>query len=298
MKEISQNLRFLESERSFGGWVDKSDLIGKIAVADDTIVFTRPNGFGKTMLLSAFESLFSRGIEDFRGLKIDGAWHDRTYKVIRLELAGMVHAGCGASDACEMFTDAFKQRILDAMPIAKVGAVRAEEVERLEVADILRRCLRQCDAKSLVLLVDDCDAPETEASEYPEIQPWVRAEMSSFFETVKDFESVFRFTFMTGVSARAAANLFGGFNSFTDQSSAEKYNELLGFTEKELHLYFDGLIQDAALALQTTAEDVNVRLKSRCGGHRFSPAAKETLYNPGAVLQFLRSQSRREVTDL
>lgn len=65
-------------------YVDKTAMIARLAETEDAPVFlTRPRGFGKSLLVSAFESLFSRGLHDFKGLDIDTGeekWTDKTYK--------------------------------------------------------------------------------------------------------------------------------------------------------------------------------------------------------------------------
>ncbi|SFK53504.1 Predicted AAA-ATPase [Succinivibrio dextrinosolvens] len=51
-------------------YVDKTLLIYKIARQRSPVYLTRPSRFGKSLLLSTFDSLFSKGLEDFKGLSI------------------------------------------------------------------------------------------------------------------------------------------------------------------------------------------------------------------------------------
>ena len=70
-------------------YVDKTDLIFEIASLNDPFFLSRPRRFGKSLLLSTFESLFTHGTEYFKGLKIEKLWNelekDRTYKAIHLD---------------------------------------------------------------------------------------------------------------------------------------------------------------------------------------------------------------------
>ena len=55
-------------------YVDKTRMVYELARNDVPIFLTRPRRFGKSLLVSTFESLFSRGLEDFKGLEIENLW--------------------------------------------------------------------------------------------------------------------------------------------------------------------------------------------------------------------------------
>lgn len=67
-------------------YVDKTDLVYKLASQFAPIVLSRPRRFGKSLLVSTFEALFNGQKELFKGLKIYDLWQDdNKYKVISLE---------------------------------------------------------------------------------------------------------------------------------------------------------------------------------------------------------------------
>ena len=68
-------------------YVDKTDLIYRLACHDSKIFLVRPRRFGKSLLVSTFESLFKYGLRDFEGLIIEKFWNDKTYPVIRLDFS-------------------------------------------------------------------------------------------------------------------------------------------------------------------------------------------------------------------
>ena len=70
-------------------YIDKTDLVAKLAQFDAPIFLSRPRRFGKTTLVSTFHELFSNGLDKFKGLKIvtDNLWNDTTYKVIHLDFS-------------------------------------------------------------------------------------------------------------------------------------------------------------------------------------------------------------------
>ena len=64
-------------------YVDKTDLIYRLASGRKKLFLTRPRRFGKSLLVSTFESLFKYGLRDFSGLKIADLWNEdiSSYKV-------------------------------------------------------------------------------------------------------------------------------------------------------------------------------------------------------------------------
>ena len=76
-------------------YVDHTDLIYEFAYLDGPNFLSRPRRFGKSLLISTLESLFSHGTEFFKGLKIEKLWEERekgnTYKVIRLDFSSFAY---------------------------------------------------------------------------------------------------------------------------------------------------------------------------------------------------------------
>lgn len=69
-------------------YVDKTAMIYELASKRQKYFFTRPRRFGKSLLISTFESLFKYGLRDFKGLEIDRFWEDAGgYKVVRLDFS-------------------------------------------------------------------------------------------------------------------------------------------------------------------------------------------------------------------
>ena len=68
-------------------YVDKTRMIFNICRDSSKVFISRPRRFGKTLLVSTFESLFRNGIRDFKGLAIETLWTDKTYKVVRLDFS-------------------------------------------------------------------------------------------------------------------------------------------------------------------------------------------------------------------
>ena len=68
-------------------YVDKTLLVYQLARQRGKIFLARPRRFGKSLLISTFESLFKNGLRDFQGLAIEKLWRDKTYPVVRLDFS-------------------------------------------------------------------------------------------------------------------------------------------------------------------------------------------------------------------
>ena len=63
-------------------YVDKTEMVFSLAVNRGKYFLARPRRFGKSLLISTFESLFKYGLRDFKGLAIENLWKEEaTYNV-------------------------------------------------------------------------------------------------------------------------------------------------------------------------------------------------------------------------
>ena len=169
-------------------YVDKSRIIAGIAAHKRKFLFTRPAGFGKSLLLSTFEALFRDGSEAFHGLDAEHSWRDRTYDVVRLDF----------SEVAGFATDADFRELFDRLLVRGFARAGFEPEGGSDAVMQLGEWLRPRPARSLVLLIDDYDAPLAAAfgdeSRFKAV--WMR--LDDFFIRTKSCAEVFRFFFMTG----------------------------------------------------------------------------------------------------
>lgn len=265
-------------------YVDKTDLVGSIALIENAPVFlSRPRRFGKSLLLSTFESLFSKGLEDFRGLAIEKTWTEkRTFPVVRLSFAEY--------DLSDVITfrasmyRALRSQFGRFMPIFDHDRSEYEKAP----TDFFRELLEKAGDVELVLLIDEYDAPITHTLNRQAQNQQIIDTLSSFFNILKSYSSKFRFIFITGITRVAHTSLFSVFNNLEDLTIDDRATTLLGMTEEELHRYFDPFVRNAAQVLNMDVDDVYARLKARYDGYQFSFDRKSpSLYNPWSVLNFL-----------
>lgn len=135
-------------------YVDKTALIHSLAATGRGKIFlARPRRFGKSLLVSTFESLFANGLRDFKGLCIEQTWQDSLYPVIRLDFSQIK-----ALSEQEQFSDALKNYLYESF--SHLGF--AYDPSRTSFFAQLDSWLRQQGPNSIVLLIDEYDAPLTE----------------------------------------------------------------------------------------------------------------------------------------
>ena len=267
-------------------YVDKTDLVAKLAQFDAPIFLSRPRRFGKSTLISTFHELFANGLDKFQGLKIvaDNLWNDKTYKVIHLDF----------SIIKEGEKNSFGQSLLTQLKIAC-----QEQPEAADFADSANTYLqfflkRNIDA-NFVLLIDEYDAPLTAVMGDKEEFERRRRVLSDFFSTIKAYSGKFRFIFITGVTRYSNTSIFSAFNNIEDISFDPSYGALVGYTQEELEHYFKDYLENAVTELNQdlgedkyTYDSLIAALKLNYDGYSFDRRCRHHVYNPWSILNFLK----------
>ena len=139
---------------------------------------------------------------------------------------------------------------------------------------------------SIVLLIDEYDAPLTHHLNQPEELSSITKILNNFYATIKQYSGKFRLIFITGVTRTSRVSIFSAFNNLLDLSLREEFNSILGFTQDELSKYFDPYIEKAAKVLKMSKNDVYACIKHHYDGFKFSLESEQTLYNPWSLLNF------------
>lgn len=255
-------------------YIDKTDLIYDLCRYCSKIFLARPRRFGKSLLVSTFESLFKYGLRDFSGLAVEKLWSDQTYKVVRLDF----------SEIFEFESpDVFNERFLKL-----ISRVFYEDAGYDGTPDLLNLSiwLSKQPANSIVLLIDEYDAPLSACLDKPEIFSSVQKILNQFFLTLKTREGCLRFFFMTGITKFANTGIFSGFNNLRDISLSSTYGALLGYTEEEITRHFGFYISKAAEALNCSQEEIIRLLRENYDGFCFDQQASTHVFCPWSVLNF------------
>lgn len=195
-------------------------------------MFTRPRRFGKTLLISTFASLFEHGLKYFEGLKIDKQYRkfwekEKTYKVLRLDFSL-----CSVFPDVKEFLIAFENQLSNAL--IRIGLKLPEENEKDKLVSRFDRLLNGFDDASLVLLIDEYDAPLNRCLDNEKLFSEVKNELYAFYLDLKNQSSKMRFVFMTDVNKYKYLGIFSGANHVIDLSLMSDYGTLLGYTKEEI----------------------------------------------------------------
>ncbi len=266
-------------------YVDKTAMIVRLAETEDAPIFlSRPRRFGKSLLVSTFKALFSRGLQDFKGLDIDTGedkWTDKTYKVIRLDFSKY------AAYDSNRFKKYLSLDLADAFSDVKKINPKDDDGTYYDPAYILNLGVKDADSKSIVLLIDEYDSPVSHHLNNTDETDEIMTVLKTFFANVKSYDEKFRFVFITGITRVADISLFSVFNNLKDISCHKNYATLLGITDEELKNYFAPYVRNAAAVLDMSVSEVYDRMKSLYDGFQFSIENETTVYNPWSVLSFL-----------
>lgn len=265
-------------------YVDKTELIYQLASERGQFLFTRPRRFGKSLLISTFESLFKYGLRDFSGLTIKDKWKDRTYQVIRLDFSNI--RDFSSEDE---FLPLLNEYLFVVM--RRTGI----EVDGLSPAGGLTaffEWLCEQPDNSLVVLIDEYDAPLTACQENTKFFNFIQRILSDFFEELHRCQQSFRFLFITGIVRFNPQILFSSFEHLTDISLSREYGQLLGFTKEELLEFFPEKLRSTAKELNLTNYQLLEKLEDEYGGFCFEETAKQKVLSPWSVLSFLSEPDR------
>ena len=264
-------------------YVDKTDLIHQLAATRDKYFLSRPRRFGKSLLLSTFEALFHDGLRDFGGLKIEELWHERrTWPVLRLDFS---LASVFASR--EEFMDRFCRMVGASMH--RAGLEPPPEQSSRSELDRFDSLLAAAAADSLVLLIDEYDAPLNSCLERPELFTAVRDVLRDFYLSLKANARALRFMFFTGIVRYRHTGIFSGFNIYEDLTLNPRYATLLGYTQAEICRYFEPYLTHAAAVLGLSVDGCLDGLREHYDGFCFDELASATVYAPWSVLNFFKN---------
>ena len=275
-------------------YVDKTALIARLIDEERFVFLSRPRRFGKSLLVSTFESLFKYGLRDFKGLAIEKIWQDKTYPVVTLDFSLLK-----GRDNKPDFQLAFESQLQE--QFASIGFSHDEKSGTLFM-DQLTTFLRLQPCGPIVLLIDEYDAPLTEQLNNPALFEVIRKVMADFFSRLKSASGAFRFLFITGITKYRQVSIFSTLNNLTDISLDPEYGELVGYTKEEVEKYFPDYLENALTRLnsiqrrnqqeQYSHQSLMNALISHYDGFCFDEEASTHVFAPWSVLNFLSSPQR------
>ena len=257
-------------------YIDKTEYIYRMTHSGGCYFFLgRPRRFGKSLLVSTFDSYFSGKKELFEGLAIEQLEKDwTTYPVLHFDLSGGKH----------MEKDQLQRYLLYILSENEEKYnIQNDSVDPNIRLSHLIKTLSQKTGKQVVVLIDEYDAPMLDVAHEKESLDVLRNIMRNFYSPLKDCEPYLRFVFLTGITKFSQVSIFSELNNIKNISMDDEYAGICGITKDELLTQMSEDIDVLAEAQGLTREGAIDKLKENYDGYHFSPNSPD-VYNPFSLL--------------
>ncbi|MBC8620475.1 ATP-binding protein [Parabacteroides faecis] len=262
-------------------YVDKTELVYRLANTDSVYFLSRPRRFGKSLLVSTLEAYFQGKKELFSGLameRLEKSW----------EIYPILHIDFSLTKYTNLF-DLQEQLNLFLLRWEKeYGKEEEETTPAARLQGIIRRAYEQT-GKPIAVLVDEYDAPLLDSNSDIPLQQELRNEMRKFFSPLKGLGQYLRFLFITGISKFSQMSIFSELNNLKNISMRDEFSTICGITEQELLTELEPDIEWMAAANGETFEEARDHLKRQYDGYHFSKRC-EDIYNPFSLFNAFDSK--------
>ena len=262
-------------------YVDKTELVWKIAYTSTPYFLSRPRRFGKSLLLSTFEAYFEGKKELFEGLaieKLETKWEK--HPVLHLDLNAEKY------DSPERLYDILSRQLT--LWEIQYGKGIDENTLSGRFSGVIRRAYEQT-GSSVVVLVDEYDKPLLQALGNDVLLDEYRKTLKAFYGVLKSADRYLRFVFLTGVTKFSQVSVFSDLNQLQDITLWPDYGTLCGITLQELLDTFQPEIKILAANNSISYDDAVQRMTRLYAGYPFC-INSVGIFNPFSVLNVLKSK--------
>ncbi len=284
-------------------YVDKTMYIEKLEnLPEKRILFLRPRKFGKTLFTSTLENYYDlkkeNEFEELFGNTYIGKNPTKlknTYHILKFNFSGIDTSNEEATmkgfknevaSSIQVFVEKYRMNFF----------VNMEEEAEGILDNLIKAFSIQKAGEKIYVIVDEYDhfANELLGFHTDQFKNLVskNGKVRKWYEILKKgTESVVDRIFITGVAPITLDSLTSGFNISSDKTQSASFNEMMGFTNKEL----DTMLEELGINEQERKSLIPI-MKENYDGYKFSIEATEKLYNSNMCLYFLnRYLERREI---
>ena len=257
-------------------YIDKTEYIYRMTHTDGKYFFlSRPRRFGKSLLVSTFQSYFEGKKELFEGLaieKLEKEWNE--YPVLHFDLSKGKH----------MEKEQLNRYLLDIIEKqeARFDCMSNKIDVNIRLDDLIN-AVYQKTGKQVVVLIDEYDAPLLDVAHEKERLDELRNTMRNFYSPLKGNESMLRFVFMTGITKFSQLSIFSELNNIKNVSMDEPYAGICGITKEEMLTQMSDDIDALAEHLELSREETIQELKDHYDGYHFTWPSPD-VFNPYSLL--------------
>ena len=262
-------------------YVDKTELIYRLACQGGYYFLSRPRRFGKSLLVSTMEAYFKGRKELFEGLAIESLEKDWTdYPVLHFDFSGKSYS------QQDSLSDVLNIQLKQMEEDFEVNVISDACDSRLK--GIIEAAYKKTGHK-VVILVDEYDKPIIDNLARPELRESFRETLEGFYGTLKTKDNFIHFGFLTGVTKIGKMSVFSGLNNIQDISMRSEFTDICGISETELKSYFSESVKALAEANNITENKCYEKLAQMYDGYHFHQNGSG-IYNPFSLLNTFKSK--------
>ena len=257
-------------------YIDKTEYIYRMTHTGGCYFFLgRPRRFGKSLLVSTFESYFSGRKDLFKGLAIEKLEHDWTeYPVLHFDMSGGKHIEKEQLEKYLGFILSKQEKVW--------GIKKPVEGTNNRLTDLIDTAYEKS-GKQVVVLIDEYDAPMLDIAHEKDSLDVMRNVMRNFYSPLKMCEPKLRFVFFTGITKFSQVSIFSELNNIKNISMDDEYASICGITKEELLTQMSEDIDVLAEKQDISREETIAKLKEHYDGYHFSPSSPD-VFNPFSLL--------------
>lgn len=269
---------FSEIRRRDMLYVDKTEYVYRMASSGKFFFLSRPRRFGKSLLVSTFQSYFEGRKELFKGLAIEKLEHEWTeHPVLHFDMSGGKH----------LDKEQLNRYLLSVLTENENRfGIKADAIDpNIRLMNLIKNLYRQT-GKQVVVLIDEYDAPLLDVAHKDDNLIELRYIMRNFYSPLKLSEPYLRFVFLTGITKFSQLSIFSELNNIKNISMDEPYSGICGITKDELLTQMSEDIDALAERMPLTREETIEKLKENYDGYHFTWPSPD-VFNPFSLLNCL-----------
>ena len=266
---------FSEIRRRDMLYVDKTEYVYRMASSGKFFFLSRPRRFGKSLIVSTFQSYFEGRKELFKGLAIEKLEHEWTeYPVLHFDMSGGKH----------LDKEQLNRYLLSVLTENENRfGIKADAIDpNIRLMNLIKSLYQQT-GKQVVVLIDEYDAPLLDVAHQDDNLIELRYIMRNFYSPLKLSEPYLRFVFLTGITKFSQLSIFSELNNIKNISMDEPYSGICGITKDELLTQMSEDIDALAKKMSLTREETIEKLKENYDGYHFTWPSPD-VFNPFSLL--------------
>ena len=266
-------------------YIDKTKYMVHLIDEGRYYFLSRPRRFGKTLLVSTLDELFSGNRYLFKSLYIDSSDYEwKEHPVININFASL---SAENPEALKKDLEYTLEVIAKKYDADISGAPSLQTKFKTLIIQLAKK-------NKVAVLIDEYDYAILRNITNLELADACRDVLKDLFSALKDAEvdKALRFIFITGITKFSRTSIFSGLNNLEDLSTDPRAAQLLGYTADEIASNFKPYLEKIIKTTGQSVEEIMEELKFWYNGYAFANPARSDVsrvYNPFSILLYLSS---------